>query len=427
MIAFDATLLHPGIVPGVAAGLYVATYLSFVHLLKYPRNWRAPSVLTSLITGALALLTVLVVSLRPDGIDVFALVALSFAFVVLFYMMAAPAIAFRPASKLIEFMAKHGDYAGLYFSILALFASFAIPNVNLHAVLVVACGIEISWFLRLRWADRTRQLYPLSDIDLAVLKSQAKGDLEVFQQRHGIRELILSPGKVSWKGCGKKTSPCPFNLYVNRLGLNTAPCCRQHMKDLSYHIAACLDQLGAIYWLEGGSLLGAVRENGALLDWEDDVDISVLLDEEMSWDRLAAGLAEHGAREGFYVDIFKQKGFISISFDHPKPWPFRWERNRLRGEIRADIAIYRRTTSYGKKVLERRSQKGNIPTTENGGYGVPQEMVLPTSTLDFVGGKFSSPNQPESYLQLMYGDFQKIEYTYVDAEAAKTRQEIDAD
>jgi len=238
-------------------------------------------------------------------------------------------------------------------------------------------------------------------------------------------ELILSQEPASWRGCGKKTAPCPFNFYVNRLGLNTAPCCREHMKQLSHHIAVGLDELGAVYWLEGGSLLGAVRENGALLDWEDDVDISVLLDDEMTWDRLSAGLAEHGAREGFYVDVFKNREFISISFDMPKPWPLRWERNRLRGEIRADIAIYRKAISYGKEVLERRSHKGTLPVTESGCFGVPQEMILPTSTIAFVDRDFSCPNQPEKYLQLMYGDFRKIEYTYLDAEAAKTRTSID--
>jgi hypothetical protein len=425
MISIDATPINQAIAASITAGLYVVTYLSFVHLLKYPRNWRPPSLSTSLSTAALAILTISLVSLTTEGIDVPALVAAAVFITVLFYIMAAPAIAFRPASKQIEFFAKHGDYAGLCFAVIALLAGLTIPNIKLQAVLAVACIIELSWFLRLRWADRGRQVYALNDIDLSVLKTQAKGDLAEFRRRHGIRELMLTPTSVSWKGCSKNTSPCPFNLYVNRLGLNTTPCCREHMKDLSYHVAAGLDKIGVVYWLEGGSLLGAVRENGALLDWEDDVDISVLLDDTMSWDRLATGLAEHGAREGFYVDLFNKSGFISVSFDQPKPWPFRWERNRLRGEIRADIAIYRKAYSFGKKVLERRTHKGNLPRTESGGYGVPEETILPTSTLTFVGGEFSCPHQPETYLQLMYGDFNKIEYTYLDAEAAKTRTDID--
>ncbi|MFV2092146.1 MAG: hypothetical protein ACC634_03590 [Hyphomicrobiales bacterium] len=294
------------------AALYVAAYLSFVYLLRYPRNWSPPSLPAGLATGGLTALMVALVALSSDGIDLAALAISTGFIVVLFYIIAAPAIAFRPASRPVEFLARHGEYAGLWLLAPALLAGLAIPNIKLQAVLATAMAIELAWFLRQRWADRRRRLYPLNDHDLAVLKAQAKGDLAAFRRRHGIRELVLSKGAVSWRGCGKDTPACPFNLYVNRLGLNTAPCCREHMKELSHYIAACLGDMGAVHWLEGGSLLGAVRENGALLDWEDDVDISVLLDGAMTWERLAAGLGERGARDGYFVDLFEKKGAISI-------------------------------------------------------------------------------------------------------------------
>ncbi len=426
MSGLEASPAAQVIVALTAAVLYTATYLSFVRLLRYPRNWLPPSLFESLTTGVLASLTVALVALSPEGLDRPALaVTLGFV-VVLFTIVAAPAIAVRPASRPVEFLAKHGDTAGLWLLGPALLAGLAIPNIKLQAVLATAMAIELTWFLRQRWAGRRRRLYPLNDRDLSVLETQVKGDPVAFRRRHGIRDLVLSNGAVSWRGCGKSTPPCPFNLYVNRLGLNTAPCCREHMKELSHHIAACLSEMGVVHWLEGGSLLGAVRERGALLDWEDDIDVSVLLDGDMTWDRLAAGLAERGARDGYFVDLFKKKGFVSISFDAPKPWPFRWERNRLRGEIRADIAIYRPAISHGEAVLERRSHKGAMPATESGGFGIPRGIVLPTSTLPFLGRDAACPNQPEAYLRLLYGDFKKIEYTYLDAGPAKARARIDA-
>ena len=410
----------------IASALYVATYLSFVRLLRYPRNWYPPSPPAALATGVLAALTVALVALSPDRLDRPAL-AVSVGFIgVVSAVIAAPAIAFRPASRTVEFLAKHSDHAGPWLLGPALLAGLAIPNLKLQAVLATAMAIELSWFLRQRWAGRGRPLYPLNDRDLSVLKTQAGGDLVAFRRRHGIRELVLSKGAVGWRGCGKLTPPCPFNLYVNRLGLNTAPCCREHMRDLGHYIAACLSEMGVVYWLEGGSLLGAVRERGALLHWEDDIDLSVLLDGDMTWRRLAAGLAERGARDGYFIDFFEKKDFISISFDAPKPWPFRWERNRLRGEIRADIVIFRPAISHGRAVLERRSHKGAMPATESGGYGVPREIVLPTSTVPFLGRDVACPNQAEAYLRVLYGDFEKIEYTYVDAGPAKSRARIDA-
>ena len=409
----------------IASALYVVTYLFFVRLLRYPRNWFLPSLLASLATGILAALTVALVSLSPNDLDRPAL-AISIGFiVVMFYIIAAPAIAFRPTSRLVEFLAKHGDYAGLWLLVPTLLAGLAIPNVKLQAVLATAMVIELRWFLRQRWANRRRQLYPLGDRDLLVLETQAKGNLVAFRRHHGISELVLSKGTVSWKGCGKRTPPCPFNLYVNRLGLNTAPCCRKHMREISHYVAACLRDIGAVHWLEGGSLLGAVREGGELLEWEDDIDISVLLDAEMSWDRLSAGLTERCARDGFFIDLFERKNLISISFDAPKSWPFRWERYRLRGEIRVDIALYRQAISHGETVLERQSHKGDMPATESGGYGVPQEIVLPTSTIDFLGSTFDCPHKPEAYLRVLYCDFEDVEYTYVDSVAAETRRQID--
>ena len=411
----------------IASTLYVATYLSFVRLLRFPRNWHPPSLPESLATGLLATLTVALVALSPDGIDRSALAIMVGFFIVLFYIIAAPAIAFQPASRPFEFLAKHGDYAGLWLLGPVLVAGLAVPNIKLQAVLAIAMAIELSWLLRQRWASRRRRQLLLTDRDLSVLETQAKGDLAAFRQRHNISELDLSTGAVSWRGCGKMTPPCPFNLYVNRLGLNTAPCCREHMKDLSHYVAACLSDMGVVHWLEGGSLLGAVREKGTLLEWEDDIDMSVLLSHEMTWDRLAGGLAERGVRDGYFVDLFEKEGFISISFDAPKPWPFRWERNRMRGEIRADIAIYRPAISHGAEVLERRSYKGAMPTTESGGYGVAREVVLPTSTKVFLGRDFACPNHSEAYLRILYGDYNTVEYTYVDAGPAKARAAIQAD
>ncbi len=426
MIDIGGVPLPWQITAATAAIFYAATYLSFVHLLRYPRNWAPVSPAGSLATGGLAVLTVALVALSRDGLDIPALAAAVTFIGVLLFIISAPAMAFRPASRLSEFLARHGEHAGTWLIGPAIVIGLAVPNESLCAVLVTAMAIELTWFLRQRWAGRGLRKYTLSGRDLSVLKSQAKGNIRAFRRRHGIKELVLSPSGVSWGGCTKETPPCPFNLYVNRLGLNTAPCCREHMQDLSHHIAACLRDMGVVHWLEGGSLLGAVRERGRLLEWEDDVDISVLLDDEMTWQRLAAGLIERCEEGGYFVDLFERNGFISISFDAPKRWPMRWERNRLRGEIRADIAIYRKALSFGEAVLERRSHKGAMRATENGGFGVPAGLVLPTSTVPFLGSDIASPNQPDTYLRALYGDFETVEYTYVDAAPAKSRAPIDA-
>ena len=259
MTGIDASTYVGVATAAVACALYVATYRSFLYLLRYPRNWTSPSLPECLATGALAVFVVALVSLSVDGLDIPSLVVTSVFITALFTIIAAPAYAFQPASGPVEFLAKHGDYAGLWLLGPALIAGLAIPNIKLQAVLVTAMAVEAMWFTRQRLFGKEGRVYPLNDRDLSVLKTQAKDDLKAFQRRHNIRELVLSNGAVNWRGCERTKAACPFNLYVNRLGLNTAPCCREHMKDLSHYIAGCLSRMGAVHWLEGGSLLGAIE------------------------------------------------------------------------------------------------------------------------------------------------------------------------
>jgi hypothetical protein len=409
----------------IAAMLYLSTYLALLRLLKYPRNWQSPSVSTLVATGVLAVATVTFVSASADGIDIGLMVFLSGFIIVLFGIIASPAIDFLPGNRpVVEFFANHGDHAGLWMIVPAMGAAFILPSDKLFGVLIAAIVIELAWYLRHRWNNK-RQLYDLNKHDLLVLETQAKGDIDGFAKQHGIRELKLSATGAQWYGCSKNTLPCPFNLYTNRLGLNTPPCCREHMKDLAYFVSSCLTQMGAVHWLEGGTLLGAVRENGNLLAWEDDVDISFLLDQRSTWDSIVKGISDRGKHHGYFVEIEEKKATMGVSFDRPQPWPFRWERYRMRGEIRLDLVAYRHAVSHGKPVLERCTGKGVLPMTESGWYGVPEEIVLPTSSISFLGDEIPCPNQPQSYLRHLYADYQKVELTYVDSGAAETRRIAD--
>ena len=421
--------LNPIISGLMAAALYVVTYLSLVHLLRYPRQWIRPPSPALLTTAGLATVLVAYISFSTDGLDIATLTASASFLAVLLLLIAAPAIelnhAARFAPRPIKFLARHGDYSGLWMLLPALVVSFTLTDVKLLAFLVTALLIETWWFLRHWLADRHRRLYPIEDHDLAVLRAQAQGDIKGFAQRHGIRELVVSDDAVAWRGCNKATRPCPFNLYVNRLGLNTAPCCREHMQTLSRYVTSCLTEMNLPHWLDGGTLLGAVRENGGLLAWEDDIDIAVYLDDTTTWRSFAAGVTKRGAKDGYTVEVFKKRGYLSISFNSPGRWPFHWERNRMRGEIRLDLVVYRLSQSYGEWVLERQLKKGTMPLTESGVYGVPRDMVLPVSKINFLGGEMGCPNQPQAYLRVLYGDYDKPDYTYVATASATTRQRVD--
>ena len=91
----------------LCAGLYALTYLSFVRLLRYPRNWLAPPISSSLATAALAALTVALASLSDDGLKLPDLAASSPFIGLPFFIIPAPAIAFHPAPTLIDFLSNH--------------------------------------------------------------------------------------------------------------------------------------------------------------------------------------------------------------------------------------------------------------------------------------------------------------------------------
>ena len=413
--------MEDSLLAGIFAGvLYAVAYFRFVNVLRYRRNWLPTPNVEIAKCVALVALVVAFVSISDSGFDLPAASVLAGFIGVLFFIVAAPTIAFRPSSALNEWLAKYADCAGLWMAPIAALAWYEAPNAKLGGVLVAAMTIEFAWFARHLYRDQRRSERPLSPYALDVLDSQAEGDVTAFARKNRIRELVIGDMSASWLGCTKQSPPCPFNLYVNRLGLNTAPCCHEHMVELCRYVDDCLTELDVTHWIEGGTLLGAVREGG-LLAWEDDVDISVLLDEKTTWRGLIDALEPVIERDGYVLETFDESELIAVSFDRREPWPFGYERNRLRGEICVDIPTYRIGSSHGEKVIERSTVKADMPRTESGKYGVPYNVVAPTEQIAFLGGFVSCPKDPDGYLRLLYGDYTKTEYTYVDAEVARKR------
>ena len=425
MIGIGTTFSRPFTSELIAASLYFLAYLSLVRLLRYWRNWYSPPLPLFLLTTGLALTTVIQISFSSSGFSWLSLIVAASFIAYLFTTITATAVAFKPSAPrpVIHFLAKHAEYSGLWIIPAAAVAGYMLPEPKLLGLLVAATAIELSWFLRCRCVGR--KSYPLNTPDLLVLQTQANGNVADFAKQHAISELqILPNGGVNWLGCKKNSLPCPLNFYVNRLGLNTPPCCREHFEDLGRFVTDCLRDIDATHWIDGGTLLGAVRENGAMLAWEDDIDISVLLDDDTTWDKLCATLSARGDRDGYYVDIFEKLHFIVVSYDKPKSWPFRWERNRMRGEIHLDLVTFRHATDKGEPVLERQLLKGSMPVMESGWHGVPVDIILPTSTINFLGSDIPCPSQPEAFLEIVYGDFQTVKLTYVDETAANMRAAI---
>ena len=57
----------------LAIALYAATYLSFVRILRFPRNWLCPDLSALLLTGGLTIILLAHVALSSGGVDTTAL------------------------------------------------------------------------------------------------------------------------------------------------------------------------------------------------------------------------------------------------------------------------------------------------------------------------------------------------------------------
>ena len=157
MSATELLFFDPIISGLIVAALYLATYLSLVHLLRYPRQWQRPPNPALLTTAGLATVLVAYISFSTDGLDIATLTASASFLAVLLLLITAPAIELNHAagfaSRPIQYLARHGDYSGLWMLLPALVVSFTLTDVKLLAFLAIALLIETRWFLRQRLAN----------------------------------------------------------------------------------------------------------------------------------------------------------------------------------------------------------------------------------------------------------------------------------
>lgn len=169
-------------------------------------------------------------------------------------------------------------------------------------------------------------------------------------------------------------------------------CCRSKLQELLLKVTGLLTENEIKYWLDYGTLLGAVRDN-EFIPWDDDADISILAEDKTKAEKVLQSstlLKNHKVfTNGFNMFQVHYSETNSLHVDI-----FLWYE---------DGELLRR-----KKYIGMDKPKG---TDVRKGRDFPKKWVDKTELITLAGDEFSVPHNPKHFCEFRYGKAWEVPMT----------------
>lgn len=273
--------------------------------------------------------------------------------------------------------------------------------------------------------------------------------MENYGQTHYQIRLCGLKIKFTKRKFAKLRSESPYYYYKkNNIDITTIPPATGQTRDIQLANLALLKELDYVckqnnlkYWLDGGTLLGAVRHKG-FIPWDDDIDVAMLRDD---YEKIIDAFKKSTRNPDIFADYaIGDRNFAQciIKVQHKK-CPhlfvdiFPWERygkrltieeqlqktlylKSLRTELEKIFKVKEPSSKVRKMICSYMTEKvlTNKVTDDKGDYvwGLDfnhgwsnwfthYEVLHPLKTIEFEGIEFPCLNDPDAFLSRLYGDY----------------------
>lgn len=238
--------------------------------------------------------------------------------------------------------------------------------------------------------------------------------LSRIQLRQERRDVGRQARTAEMKPCTPETPRC---IVAASYAYDLPACCRAHTARLVHTVGDAMTAAGVRWWLDYGSVLGAVRnpllgQPGGIIAHDKDADLGFLAED---WDKLLALVPEWSEKKG--ARKAARIGYaLGFEWEHKLPRQALkrpGDRNFMAGDsIKVRLSATNHSNVdlfpwYDRPYL--RPPDGNryryhfVAVDRYKGREFPESMLLPLGTMEFEGRPCPVPANPEAFCAHRYG------------------------